>query len=173
MTETGQATPLISDGYDAPYEPAYTAAEQPGPDDGWPSPPGRYGNPVKFLQWIKALWADTSIPLAERAIAMIIAEHGANGIGCFATAATVARIAGYERKYVERARASLIRRGWFTVVSRTGGHYRRSLVLSIAAQPARCQCWNCSAGNGDECLYPREPATETSPAGQPGSGAGP
>ena len=81
---------------------------------------------------------DSTIPLAERGIAQIIAEHGANGVGCFATAATAARIAGYERKYVERARASLIKRGWFTVTSRKGGVNRRSLVLFMRPRHHRC-----------------------------------
>jgi hypothetical protein len=70
-----------------------------------------------------------------RYIALTIASHGQNGRGCFATAATIAAEVGCSRNTVETARQYLINAGWFSVLSRTGGANRRSLVLSIALPP--------------------------------------
>jgi len=67
-----------------------------------------------------------------RMIAKVIAEHGSNGIGCYAGEDTLALIMGCDRKTIQRARATLIEKGWFTVTSEKGGKNRRSKVLDIS-----------------------------------------
>jgi Helix-turn-helix domain len=67
-----------------------------------------------------------------RLVALTIAMSGEAGCDCFESAETVAELIGCERKTIERKRAELIRLGWFTVASRTGGWNKRALVLNIA-----------------------------------------
>jgi Helix-turn-helix domain len=72
-----------------------------------------------------------------RYVAVVIADHGRNGRGCFAESATIAAEIGCHRNTVDSLRRELIQRGWFTVVSRKGGRNRRSLVLDISAPVGR------------------------------------
>ena len=98
-----------------------------------------------YCEWRKVLFADDELrELAAsarkvngagvdiRLVAVMIADAGRNGRGCFAESATIAAIYGCNRKTVDTLRAELIRRGWFVVVSRNGGTFRRSLVLDIS-----------------------------------------
>jgi hypothetical protein len=66
-----------------------------------------------------------------RYVAIVIADQGRNGRGCFATSATIAGFIGCHMNTIDKLRIELISRGWFTEVSRKGGCNGRSLVLDI------------------------------------------
>jgi hypothetical protein len=92
-----------------------------------------------YFAWQKRVMEDETLrDIAEseyfdiRLIALTIAMFGASGEGCYAASETIAALIGCKRKAVERKRAELIRLGWFTEVSRTGGWNKRGLVVSIA-----------------------------------------
>jgi hypothetical protein len=100
---------------------------------------------VAYATWVKAV-LDSSDLLAFnepqrktgkyhydiRLTALMIAKHGSNGRGCFAAAEYVAPEIGCGRAVVEEHRKILIERGWFTVVSRSGGDRKRAMVLDIS-----------------------------------------
>jgi hypothetical protein len=104
-------------------------------------PPGVKG----YCAWRKALMADDDLRAHAvaarrvsgggvdiRIVAIAIADHGANGRGCFASAATVAQQIGCSRNTIVGYRTELITAGWLTIVSRNGGHLRRGLVVDIS-----------------------------------------
>ena len=51
---------------------------------------------IGYKTWSKALWYDTSLTMDERGIAELISKQGANGVGCFASAATIGKLAHRE-----------------------------------------------------------------------------
>jgi hypothetical protein len=68
----------------------------------------------------------------ERGIAELISKQGANGVGCFASAATIGKLAHRERKSIERTRRKLFELGWFTQRPARGGTTGRAMVLDVA-----------------------------------------
>ena len=97
-----------------------------------------------YREWRKALRSDSELldiatassrkpySVDIRLAAICIAEEGTNGYGCFPTLETVAEQFACCERTIENYRTTLIRLGWFKVVSRNGGKNRRSLVLDIA-----------------------------------------
>jgi hypothetical protein len=145
--------------------------------------PGTRPGIVNFAEWQKAILDSPELRdyhAAERKAgkfhydirltALMIAKHGANGRGCFASSPVIAREIGCGRRVVEAHRKALIARGWFTVVTRSGGDNRRSMVLDIAFPdtgtesvrpvPASCVPTRVVEGNGRQSA----PVAESSPA---------
>jgi len=97
-----------------------------------------------YTAWRKALWADEGLRALHaakgsknpprwdaRSVAEVIAMQGANGRGCFASSEYLAEILGCHRNTVDKARAELLSRGWFTLRGK-GGSTGRALVLDLA-----------------------------------------
>lgn len=104
-----------------------------------------------YNAWMKALWIDRDLldetirnsrkpyGIDVRAVAQVIATYGTNGYWCIPKVGTVAMRFNCDPDTIERWRLDIVKRGWFTVMSRNGGTNNRSLVLGISI-PGETAC---------------------------------